>query len=129
MCLRDAGKFCCLLENVVSTRFIGIFVLKVRLSAALLLLIIVQYHGSYVCTTMIKGIRLSDQKENHSRTPSVQRVLGNTKERMERIGVPKVQAKTTDTIHTKFYLSANSLNSGKRGWLMSNHISSFTPSL
>lgn len=68
------------------------------------LLRIVQYRGPHLYTRMIKGTHLSDQNESHSGAPSGQSVVGNTKEGMEKIATPKVQAKITDPVHVKLSL-------------------------
>lgn len=78
--------------------------LKAKLNAGLLLLRLVQYHGSHIYTTMIKGMHLSDQNECHSGAPSGQIMIGNTKEGIEKIVTPKVQAKITDPVHIKLSL-------------------------
>lgn len=80
---------------------------------------------------MIKGTHLSDQEKGHSGVSSEQNLIGNTKEGMEKIVNPKFRQKKKKS-WAQFilsYLSGNSLNCGKRGWLMSHYISNFIPSL
>ena len=58
--------------------------LKAKLNAGLLLLRLVQYHGSHIYTTMIKGMHLSDQNECHSGAPSGQIMIGCLEKSMDR---------------------------------------------
>ena len=81
-----------------------IFMLKVKLNCSSLLLRIEQYHGPQIYTTMIKGSHVSDQDKGHSRVPSEQSIIDNTKERIEKIATPKVQAKITNPVHFKLSL-------------------------
>lgn len=62
---------------------------------------------------MTKGSRLSDQEEGHSRVPSEQSIIGNTKKEREKIIAPKVQEKSP-ILFMLSHLSGNSLNSGNR---------------
>lgn len=78
--------------------------LKAMLNAPLLLLRLVQYHGSHIYTTMIKGMHVSEQNECHSGAPSGQSMIGNTKEGIEKIVTPKIQAKIADPVHIKLSL-------------------------
>lgn len=107
--LRDLLWGCgeCLLSArkcYVSAWFTVIFVLKVKLNAALLLLKVVQYHNSQIYTTMIKGTHLSDREEGHRRVPSEWRIIGNKKEGIGKIATPKVQAKIANPLHSKLSL-------------------------
>lgn len=77
---------------------------KSQAECSSLLLRIVQYRGPQICTTMIKGTHLSDRDEGHSRVPSEQSIIDNTKERTEKTATPKVQTKITNPAHTKLSL-------------------------
>lgn len=62
---------------------------------------------------MTKGSHLSDQGEGHSRVPSEQSIIGNTKEEIEKTATPKVQEKSP-ILFMLSHLSGNSLNSGNQ---------------
>lgn len=53
---------------------------------------------------MIKGSHVSGQDKGHSIVSSEQSIIDNTKEKIEKIATPKVQAKFTNPVHLKLSL-------------------------